>query len=266
MGSTAPSNYLTKVNDFQNPTVYFWFKSNNMKNQGSKVSMKKLARITGVFYLLIIICGLYSGIAVRAPLIDLTDGPETVNNILSNEGLYRLGFFTDTVMVISDVMVSVLFFILLSRVSWIMALLAAAFRLIQASVLGANLINLFSPLLLVGGYGQATGSQQEFIVSSVIHHLEVFEFGYLISGVFFAINCFLMGYLLYRSGYFPRFWGAAIFLAGVAYFLNCIANFSASALAEYTQLMVMIFAIFGELGLCLFLLIKGISPKREASP
>lgn len=217
----------------------------------------KLARITGVFYLLIIAGGLYSGIAVRGTLVDLADPAGTIQNIIQHQGLYKAGFLSDLVMVVSDVVVSVLFFMLLKTVNLYVAVFATVFRLIQSSVLGANLTNLFAPLLLVAGYAEAGSGQQEFIVSSVMHQLDLFEYGYLISGVFFSFNCFLMGYLVYNSGFIPRIWGVAIAIAGLAYLSNCLVSFTVPALSDYTQLFVLVAAIFAELGLCLFLLIKG---------
>lgn len=228
-----------------------------MKAPTTEFPPKKLARITGLFYLLIIVCGLYSGMAVRESLIDLSDPTGTVQQIVQNEGLYRLGFLSDLVMVVCDVIVSVLFFILLRKVDLIIATLATAFRLVQSAVLGANLIHLFSPLLIMGSYAEASAAGQESVVSTIVYQLQAFEYGYLISGVFFAFNCLLMGYLLRKSSFIPGIWGVFLSIAGAAYLLNSLAYFALPAWADTTQLLVVITAIFAELGLCLYLLIKG---------
>lgn len=233
-----------------------------MDQQALTLSPKALARTTGVFYLLIIVCGLYSGIAVRGSLVDFSDPAGTLQNILQHQTLYRVGFLSDLVMVICDVIVSVLFFLLLKSVHLQVAIFATVFRLVQSSVLGANLIHLFSPLLLLAGYPAADAGQQSFIQSSVMYQLHAFEYGYLISGVFFSFNCFLMGYLIYKSGFIPRFWGGAIAVAGLAYLSNCLVSFTAPAFTDYTQLFVLVAAIFAELGLCLYLLIKGVDERR----
>lgn len=225
-----------------------------MKN----LTTKQLARITGIFYLLIIICGLYSGMAVRASLVDFTDPAGTIQNIIQQSGLYRVGFLSDLVMVICDVVVSILFFLLLKKVDLIIAIFATAFRLIQSAVLGANLINLFSPLIYLEEFSTISAIQQEVITTSVMQQLQVFEYGYLISGVFFAFNCLLMGYLLYKSALFPKFWGIFLAFAGLSYLINSITYFTFPEAASYTQLLVVVSAIFAELGLCLYLLIKGV--------
>lgn len=226
-------------------------------NYNSNLTSRNLARTTGLFYLLIIVCGLFSGIAVRGSLVDFTDGTATVNNILENTQLYRVGFLCDVIMVVCDIIVSLLFFLLLKNVDRTVAIFATTFRLIQSSILAVNLINLYSPLLLTQGYSEIDTNQTAFVVSSVIHYLHLFEYGYLISGVFFSINCLLMGYLIWRSFIIPNYWGTALTLAGFAYLVNSIVSFVAPENSGFTQMLVLVFAIFGELGLCLFLLLKG---------
>jgi len=214
--------------------------------------------LTGVIYLLIIIGGLYSGIMVRNNLIDYTNATVTAQNIIEHELLYRIGFLADFVMVISDVIISVLFFFLLKQVNKSLAIFATVFRLIQSAILGANLINLFSPLIYLKGYAEISTSEQELLANLVLKQLQIFELGYLVSGVFFSFNCFLMGYLLYKSNFIPKAWGAFIFIAGVSYFTNCLVNFLFPQYADFSQLLVLVGAIFAELSLCLYLLIKGV--------
>jgi hypothetical protein len=216
-----------------------------------------LMRTIGIVYLAIIVLGLFSGIAVRGNLVDFSDSFNTVDKILANVGLYRLGFLCDLLMVICDVAIAVLFFFLFASVSLSVAIGATVFRLIQSAVLAANLLNLYNPLLLTAGYYDFDLDQQKVIATSVINSLQAFEYGYLTSGVFFSINCLLMGYLIKKSDFVPSFWGGALVVAGLAYLLNSVVGFIAPEQSEYTELIVVIFAVFGELGLCLFLITRG---------
>lgn len=215
-----------------------------------------LMRTTGIVYLAIIALGLFSGIAVRGSLIDFSDSYNTVDNILANVGLYKLGFLCDLFMVICDVAIAVLFFFLFANVSLSVTIGATVFRLIQSAVLAANLLNLYNPLLVTSGYHDLELNQQAAVATSVINSLQAFEFGYLISGVFFSVNCLLMAYLIKKSDFIPGFWGGALAFAGCAYLLNSIVGFLAPEQSQFTELIVVVFAVFGELGLCLFLLIR----------
>lgn len=225
---------------------------------------KKLARITGLFYFLIIFCGLYSGMIVRETIIDPTDSEATLQHLIENESLYRIGFLGDLMMVISDIMVSVLFYFLLKPVHHGIALLATVFRLIQSAILGANLINLFKPVLMIQNHESLDAAQLTNLATEVMTQLQVFDNGYLVSGAFFSINCLFMGYLLYKAQMFPKLLGILIVIAGFGYLFNCTANFVAPSLIETSEMVMLFTAVIAELTLCLYLLIKGVKRGYES--
>ncbi len=228
-------------------------------------SKRKLARTTGFFYLLIIVCGLMSGIFVREALIDPSDAKATLNNLIGNESLFRLGFLGDLIMVISDVIVSVLFYFLLKDVHRGLAIFAAVFRLMQSAILGANLINLFTPVLMIRGVEQLSAEQSSVLAEEVLTQLQVFDHGYLISGVFFGINCLLMGILLFHSMDFPKFLGLMLFAAGLGYLFNSMANFVAPSLIGISEIAMFFTAVIAEVTFCLYLLVKGIRDSRAGT-
>lgn len=237
-----------------------------MKTNELNLSAKTLARTTGFFYLLIIIGGLMSGMFVRGTLIDPTNAEITLNNIIQNESLFRLGFLGDLIMVLSDAMVSVLFYFLLVNVHKGLAILAAVFRLLQSSVLGANLINLFKPILMIQGADKMSAEQLAELSIDVMTQMQVFDYGYLISGVFFAINCLLMGVLLYKSADFPKLIGIMIFIAGIGYLFNCLASFIIPSLIEISAMVMLFTAVIAELTFCAYLLIVGVGNKKKIIP
>lgn len=237
-----------------------------MSTNELNLSTKALARTTGFFYLLIIAGGLLSGMFVRGALIDPWNAEITLNNIIQNESLFRVGFLGDLIMVISDVIVSVMFYFLLKNVHKGLAIFATVFRLLQSAVLAANLINLFKPVLMIQGADQLSASQLSELGRDVITQMQVFEYGYLISGVFFAINCLLMGILLYKSADFPKMIGGMIFVAGLGYLFNCAANFVAPSMIEISAMVMLFTAVISELTFCIYLLTKGVKNKKELMP
>lgn len=219
---------------------------------------KKIARITGLFYFLIILGGLFAGMIARGSIVDLTDPMQTLNKLIENESLFRLGFLGDLIMAISDVIVSILFYVLLKKTDKLVALLAMGFRMIQAALIGANLLNLFKPVLMIKGATGLDAEARSALANDVMGAMEVFEYGYLLSGVFFAINCALMGYLLFKSEYFPKALGIMIGLASIGYMFNCMAHFVVPSMIELSQTLMFFTAVISELALCLYLLIKGV--------
>lgn len=220
----------------------------------------RLARWTDLVYLEIIACGLYAGLAVSDALIDPADAAGTAARIAGASILYRTAYLADLTMIAADVLIALLFFALLRAVHPLVAAAATAFRLLQAAVLGANLHHLFAPVLLLGGVAEPDAETAE----RVAFHLRAFDHGYLTSGVFFAINCGLMGWLLYRSVHFPRFRGVVLGLAGLAYGADALAAFIAPSAKPYTEPVMLVAAVFAELGFCVWLLVRGL--RREGGP
>ena len=76
----------------------------------TKNSAKVNARTAGVLYLIIIISGLFSEVFVRTGIIVPGDATTTAANIESNTFLFRIGFISDLIMVMSDVGVAFICF------------------------------------------------------------------------------------------------------------------------------------------------------------
>lgn len=217
----------------------------------------RIARLTGVFYLCIIICGLYSGLAVRETLIVPNEPLQTLEQVCQQLSLFKIGFLCDLWMVISDVLVAGLFFILFRARYFVAALFALLFRFLQAAVLGGNLLHLLQPILQIQNASSWNESASLATGNAILASMQNFEYGYLISGVFFAVNCALMGYLLLQSNLFPKLLGYLLLLAALGYIFNCLANFVAPNWVALSEGVMFVTAVVGELLLCLYLLIWG---------
>lgn len=221
-------------------------------------TMKTNARAAGVLYLIIIFSGLFSELFVRSGIIVPGDANTTAENIASNSFLFRIGFISDLVMVISDVGVALLLYLLLKPVNNGLSMLAGFFRLAQATVLGINLLNFYLPLLLLGDNSYLSSFSEEQLNSLSLLFLNAHSYGYLISGVFFGISCVVLGYLIFKAEYFPKWLGVLVVAAGISYIIDCVVNFLFPEFASTSEILVMTVAVVSELSLCLFLLIKGV--------
>ncbi len=221
--------------------------------------LKTNARTAGMLYLLIILTGLFSEMFVRSGIIVPNDGAATTANIANHTFLFRIGFISDLTMVMSDAAVALLLFLILKPVNYGLSLLAAFFRLAQATIIGVNLLNYYMPLLILGNGSSLAGFSPEQINSMVLLFLNAHNYGYLISGVFFGVSCVILGYLLFKAEYFPKWLGVLVVAAGTSYLIDCIVNFLLPELTTSSEILVMSVAVTSELSLCLFLLIKGTS-------
>jgi hypothetical protein len=161
-------------------------------------------------------------------------------------------------MVMSDVGVALLFYMLLKPVSQGLSLLAAFFRLAQATVLGINLLNFYLPLLLLSDGNYLNSFSAEQLNSLSLLFLNAHSYGYLISGVFFGFSCIVLGYLIFKAPYFPKWLGILVVAAGISYLIDCLVNFLFPAFTSTSEILVMTVAVVSELTLCLYLLFFGI--------
>lgn len=215
------------------------------------------ARVAGGLYLIIIGMGLFGELFVRMPLISPGSAAVTASHILAAEGLFRLGFLTDSIMFLSDVALAVLLFLLLQPVSKPLALVALCFRLTQTAVIALNLLNYYAVMLLLknADYASALGEAQ--VNSLSLLFLDLHSHGYDLGLILFGVHCLLLGYLIARSLYLPKLLGYLVMAAGVTYLVGSYTRFLFPELVEAVAPIYLV-AVVSELSLSLWLLFKGV--------
>lgn len=227
-------------------------------------SPKKTARITGVLYLVIIICAGFSEGYVRSSLIVPGDAAATTDNIVNSEWLFRVGFVSDLIAFLSDAAVAILLYVLLRPVSKTLSLLAASFRLIaHPAIASINLLNHFIALSLLNGAGYLKVFEAGQLQAMVLLFLNMHNTGYLIAGAFFGVHCFILGYLLYKSELFPGVLGVLMVIASLGYLMESFGNFLFTGYEDILAWIVGVSAGIGELSLTFWLLIKGVKNKKR---
>jgi hypothetical protein len=218
--------------------------------------------MAGVLYLINIACGIFGEIIVRGHLVVAGDALTTAHRIMGSEFLFRCGVAGDFIMHITDVPMAVIFYVLLKPVSKDLSLLAALFGMLQTAVLCANKLTLVMVLLLLGNstYLKAFDANQLQALASL--SLTLHESGFGVGLIFFGVSCLVTGYLLYRSRYFPKTLGVLQAMAGVSYLINSFAQLLFPALAEKMFPAIVLPAFIGELGTCLWLIVKGIDTSK----
>ena len=236
-----------------------------MKGRDSVLQSARQARFAGALYLAIIICGIGSEVFVRSTLIVPGDATATVGNILGAGTLFRVGFAADVIMLFSDVALAVLLYRLFRPVSPTLSLMAAAFRLLQAAILGFNLLNYHAALLLLGGAGYAAAFEPAQLHALVSFFLELHGHGYDLGLLFFGVSNLILGYLIVRSGYLPSLFGYALQAAALVYLVGSSTRFLAPEALPQVQPAYVV-PLLAELGFGLWLLIRGVRPEGAAEP
>jgi hypothetical protein len=216
------------------------------------------ARIGGILYLLIIVVGALDQIFIRGSLIVPGDAVSTAKNILAAEPLWRIGIAGDILMHVCDIPLMLVLYVLLKPVNRNLALLAVLFNLVQTAVLAANKLNLLTPLFLLGNAQALKAFEPAQLDALSYLSIRAHDNGFGIGLIFFGFACLIYGYLLFRSGFFPRAIGVLIVIAGLSYLTN---SFTLILAPDYAGkvLPVLVFALIGELSLGLWLLVKGVN-------
>jgi hypothetical protein len=234
-----------------------------MQNRSVETSPQVYARIGGVLYLYIILAGTCGQLFVRDELTVPGDATATANKIVSSQLLWRISIAGELLMLVCSVALAVIFYGLLRPVSKNLALLAAFFNLVELAIDAVNKLNLLAALSLSKGadYLKAFEPQQRYALAYL--SLRLHDYGFGISLVFFAFVCLILGYLLFRSDYFPKSLGVLMAIAGLSYLTNSFTLILAPAYAA-TVLPVLVLAFIGETSFCLWLIMKGVNvPKWE---
>lgn len=222
------------------------------------LSEKYLARIAGLLYLIVIICGIFAEKYVRFTLVDLNDSAVTAQNIGNQEFLFRMGFVADLIMQLAYFLLPVVLYQLLKKTSKELAGLMVLSVTVAVAIMCINMLNHYAPLLLLNHNIYTSAFSTEQINNSVSFYLEMHNKGYHIAQLFFGLWLLPLGYLVFKSERFPKIIGILLIVGCFGYLTDFLIYFlypeSSIALSEYITAP----ADLGEFSLCLYLLIKGV--------
>jgi hypothetical protein len=216
------------------------------------------ARIAGIFYLLTIVARVIADAFVRNRLVVSDDAAATATNILAHESLFRLGFAADIIAFASYVALTALLYEVFKPVNSSLSLVAAFFSLVACAVQAMSSLFHLASLVLLGGapYLRVFTTEQLQALSLVFLRLRAAAY-HSIGLVFFGLYCLLVGILILKSTFLPRILGVLMVLAGVSYVL-----FLSPPLARSLQPYILVFPGVGQISLCLWLLVMGVSTQR----
>jgi hypothetical protein len=226
-------------------------------------SVQRNARLAGVLYLLVAVLAGFVHFYVPGALLVPRDAATTAANITASQGLFRASIAAELVVLLIEIGLSVLLYVLLRPVNRTLALVATVSRLVMTAIHGVNLLNHVAVLTLLSGAGNLTVFAPNQLQALAMLCLDTYNYGFTIGLVFFVLHTFLLGYLIYKSGYFPRLLGVLFVFASVGYlgdsFLHVlVANHVTGA--AYFALPIAI----AEIAFPLWLLFKGVHAERWA--
>jgi len=223
-------------------------------------SPQKTARVAAFVFLIIFFLGMSTELFIRPGMIVLGDAAATVENIAASEALFRLSIVSDLIRQMFLMLLPLVLYKLLKPVNKNIASLMVIFALVSVSISMLNELNHFAVLLLSSGADYLTAFKADQLNALVMFFLELRKYGTFIPQVL-SFWVFLLGYLVFKSGFLPRILGILLMLGGLCYTVLVVLFF----LFPYFDATIFgLFAFIGELLFYLWLLIRGVKDQKPA--
>lgn len=221
--------------------------------QEKSISLPAAAVISGIGYLMMMGTPFAEFYALEKLVVN-GNMSETASRLLADPTLFRHGIFAYTVNFTGDILATWGLYILLKPVSDHLSMLTAWLRLVYTVISLAALLNLVTILqLLNGNYASVMTPDQLALQIDLL--LQAFRKGWNLGYIFFALHLWLLGYLVFKSGYIPKIIGILLIGAGTGWFVNSLKPLLyPDAQINFTIIMI---AGTGELVFMFWLLIRG---------
>ncbi len=226
-----------------------------MMERIAEASPRCKARITGVVYLLYFLTAISGEFFLKGIVIE-GDAAATATNILAHQTLFRLGLATGLIATACYIAVTALFYVLFEPVSRSLSLVAAFFSLVGCAILAFGSLFQLAPLVVLGGSPYLSTFKVEQLRALALLFLELNTQAGNICVVFFGVYCVLIGYLIFRSAFLPRFLGVLMAFAGLGW-LTFLSPPFANHLSPYN----LVLGFLAELLLMLWLLVMGVKER-----
>jgi hypothetical protein len=230
----------------------------NSNSYVADLSPHKIAKIAGFFYLMYFVT---SFIANWFGHFVFVDASATVDNIITHESLFRIGFIISLFSVVFFLLAAWALYVLLKPVNKNIALLFLLFNLGGFAIWCFSMLDLFSSLLLLSGADYLKVFQQDQLQAQAMLFINLFKNGYTIAQIPYGIWLLPLGYLVFKSGFLPK-------IVGILLIVDCfgllITVFQHFLLPGYVLISYpcWVISFIAEISLTLWLLIKGVKDQK----
>jgi hypothetical protein len=212
-----------------------------------------------VLFLFSIVAGGFGEFYVPSRLIVAADAAATARNLTSSGMLFRLGFVGYLVEAVCDIGLTLVLYVLLRPVNRNVALLALLFRVVSTAVFAFGELFYFAAPIFLGNADFLRVFSRDQRNAFALLSLKAYGYGGEIFMVFYGAASILLGYLMYRSGFLPRFLGALLALAGIGFVAR---NFALVLAPGYPTSALLLPMPLAALALTAWFLTKGVDVQK----
>ena len=230
-------------------------------------SPMRLARIAGVLYLLVGIFGGFAQGFVYSKIYAAGDATKTTENLLAHSSLVRAGVASDLFQAAIWVMVAMTLSRLLTHVHAGMARAMVVFAAIGAGITCLNAVFELEALRVVAGDVNLSAVGAAGSNALVLLLVDAQRYGIFAAGIFIGLWLAPMGYLAYKSGWFPRALGVLLIVGCVCYLVDTFTAFLVPDVGKSIHSFIFIPAAIAEIWMVVYLLAIGVrTTPAEAEP
>jgi hypothetical protein len=226
-------------------------------------SPKTLARVAGVFYLLMFGFS-FLATGLRSSILVAGDAGATASNIRESIAQFRASVLADLLQLVVFLLAFMVLYVLLRHANQIAAAAMVLFTAVAVGIYSLNLLNLVSAMNVAidNKYTQVFGAANADQLTAL--YTSAYANGYMFSGIFFGLLLLPLGYLVIKSGYFHWVLGALLILGSIGYFAD---TFARALIAGYgTGITIMLIpGAIAEMLLTLWLLVFGVRLPKTAA-
>jgi len=228
-------------------------------------SSKALARTAGALYLIVAVGGGFSEY-VRSSVRVAGDTSATAANVAEHASLFRLGIATDLIDFVCFLGVGLLLYTMLKDVNRGVAVAMLAVNSVSVAMQSLNMLNQVGALLVATEPAYTTGMSAGASHALVLLLLDLHREGYVISQIFFGLFLLPLGYLVYRSGRFPRLLGAGLMLGSGGYIAGVALTLASPTLDSVVAIYPALMGGLSETLFLLWLLVVGEKSAERTEP
>ncbi len=216
------------------------------------------AKVVGFLYVLQMALAIFDDSFLRGRMIVRGDAVQTATNIAASERLFRLSLAGDLILYATVIVLVWGLYVVLKPINRNLVLLAAFLRLVENAILSVTILGAFAALALLNGADYLRAFDPKQLQALVYMSLRVYGAGFSIGFVFLGFGSAVFSYLWLESRYIPRALAAWGIFSSLLLALVTLVIMVFPALGAALGLTYMVPMFFYEVGLGLWLLIKGL--------
>ena len=219
------------------------------------MGVQTYARIAGVLLLVSMLAGGFGEMYAPSRIIASGDAALTAEHLRNFDFLFRLGFASYLIEALCDIAIAWILYVLLRPVQRDLALLSAFFGLVSTAVFACAELFYFASSLVLRDAAYLKSFSPDQRNTLALLSLKTYGLGAGAFMVFYGVASLIRGYLIFRSGYLPKFLGVLLMLGGLGFVTG---NYLLVLAPQYSSALLYVPVMLAVASLTVWFLVKGV--------